>query len=72
MSFLGRVGILFEMYGGSCGATGVWDAEGMGMMVADVVIVIAAVELLGRLLECGKLRWGPARDAVKRAVPRPR
>ena len=32
----------------------------MGMMVADVVTVVAAVELL----DCGKLRWGPARDAL--------
>ena len=62
---MGRVGILFEMYGGSCWATGVEDVEGIGMMVADVVTVGAVVELLGRLLECGKLRWGPARDVVK-------
>ena len=34
--------------------------DGMGMMVADVVTVVAAVELL----DCGKLRWGPARDAL--------
>ena len=37
MSFLGRMGILFEMYDGSCGAAGVQDVEGMGLMVADVV-----------------------------------
>ena len=47
VSFLGRVGILFEIYSSSCGATGVWDAEGMDMMVAGVVAVIVAVELLG-------------------------
>ena len=35
------------------------------MMDAGVVTVGAAVELMGRLLDCGKLRWGPARDAVK-------
>ena len=37
----------------------------MGVMVAGVVTVGATVELLGKLLDCGKLRWGPARDAVK-------
>ena len=31
------------------------------MMVAGVVTMGATVELL----DCGQLRWGPARDAVK-------
>ena len=35
------------------------------MMVAGVVTEGASVELLGRLLDCGKLSWEPARDAVK-------
>ena len=35
------------------------------MMVVDVVSVVAAVELLDRLLDGGKLRWGPARDVLK-------
>ena len=69
MSFFGRVGTLFEMYDGSCGVVGVEDVEKMGMMVVGVVTVGAAAELLGRLLgrllDCGRLRWGPARDAVK-------
>ena len=39
--------------------------EEMGLMVPGVVTVEAAVELLGKLLECGRFRWGPARGAVK-------
>ena len=35
------------------------------MIDASVVFLGAVVELLGGLVGCGKLWWGPARDAVK-------
>ena len=62
MNFLGRVGILFAMNDGSCGTAGIQDVEGMGMMIAGVVTMGDVVELL---LDCSRLRCGPARDAEK-------